>query len=81
MLYSLFSRLLFAPMFLSGMGSPRYFWVSFLLPQAMMIPAAVAWLAAPWAIWKAFGTWWMLFWLVPTGFAVFAMASSSAGGG
>ncbi len=80
MLSWLFSRLMFAPISW-GMASPRHFWVSCLLPQAMAIPAAAAWLLAPWAIWKAFGAWWMLFWLVPTASAVFSMAFAPQGGG
>jgi hypothetical protein len=38
--------------------------------------AAVVWLAAPFAIWKAFGLGWLAFWLLPTGAAICGMGYS-----
>lgn len=42
--------------------------------------AALVWLAAPFAIWQAFGMAWMLFWLVPSGAAICALGYSRAAG-
>ena len=80
MLGSLLLRVLFVPAMV-GSGNPRLIWAGMLLPQSLMLFAAAVWLVAPIAIWKAFGAWWMLLWLVPSGAAVFELAFAPKGGG
>lgn len=69
----LFGRLFMLPFLLGG---PR----SFGLIQAglawIAVLAAAVWLAAPFAIWKAFGAGWMAFWLIPTTLAVCGLGYS-----
>ncbi|HRI43125.1 MAG TPA: hypothetical protein PLL78_02805 [Fimbriimonadaceae bacterium] len=77
MLFSILQRLMFAPTLTLG-GSPRWFWVSLLLPPLLGLTAAAVWLVAPFAIWTAFGVGWLWLWLVPTGVAVFSAGGSSS---
>ena len=40
-----------------------------------------AWLAAPLALWQAFGFGWLLLWLLPTAGLIFAFVLMPKGGG
>lgn len=78
MLFSILHRLVLAPAFSLGARSPRWFWVSFLLPPLLGISAGAVWLIAPFAIWEAFGVGWLWLWLAPTAVAVFSVGGGSA---
>lgn len=53
------------------------------LAVLMAIIAMLIWGVAPLALWKAWGMWWMIPWLVPTTTMIFMMAMSKPepGGG
>lgn len=69
----LFSRLFVLPYLVGFPGS-------FAIWQAVLgwvtLLAALVWLAAPFAIWKAVGLGWIAFWLIPTAVAVCALGYS-----
>ena len=60
----------------AAFGPKRYF-----LAQAICMMTGVVvlgvWLAAPIAIWQAFGMIWMLAWLLPTTLIIFALAAGN----
>lgn len=60
-----------------GVQSKRYF-EGQAIAAYLSLSAALVWLAAPIAVWDAFGLVWSLFWLVPTCAAVCAMGLSRA---
>jgi len=58
------------------MGGPRSYATWQVVFSVVALLAAVVWLAAPFAIWKAFGLGWLAFWLLPTGAAICGMGYS-----
>lgn len=51
----------------------RSFYARALGLQLMLLLMAVVWLITPFALWKAYGLWSMLAWLLPTSLGVFAI--------
>lgn len=53
------------------------------LSLVLALAALAVWLVAPFALWKAWGAWWMLLWLVPTTSVIFLLAANkpAAAGG
>src|SRR6266487_2372423 len=60
---------------------PLAYYLGSLALQAIALAAAVTWLLTPLALWKVYGHWWMLLWLVPTMATIFAQGMMPAPGG
>ncbi|MFN8219793.1 MAG: hypothetical protein U0S12_06630 [Fimbriimonadales bacterium] len=67
--------------FLLGKGRRYFEWQA--ATGLLTVFVALVWLAAPFAVWKAFGMAWVLAWLLPTAITVcaFGAARSFEGGG
>jgi hypothetical protein len=64
-------RLVLLPGLLIRRGPLAYYLGSLAL-QALALSAALAWLLTPIALWKVYGYWWLLLWLIPTMATIFA---------
>lgn len=73
-------RLMILPGHLMQRG-PRAYYAGTLAIKLLLLTALTAWLAAPIALWQAFGMGWVLLWLLPTAAAVFGMALIPLPGG
>lgn len=69
----LLTRLLMLPLILGG---PRSYAVWQVVLALVCLLAAAVWLAAPFALWKAFGLPWLALWLLPTAAAICGMGYS-----
>ncbi len=64
-----------------GQGRRYHEWQ--LVSLALSTCMAIVWLAAPIALWQAFGAYWMLPWLIPSGalICLLGLSRGMAGGG